>query len=137
MVEVVLVARPKSSNRLRDIWQTTQADQARDRRFAGFLQEVLAGCGLSQVDFSVGGGRILHIPQVISVSDGPPVTVNVHLLPGQTPDDFADRAEAIAENLGVAEVRVVPLGPFLIRLELLGVRDTQEAPNETNGENSV
>jgi hypothetical protein len=57
-------------------------------------------------------------PQV-SVLAGPPVGLEIRMLPGQMPADFAAHAPAIAYNLGVAEVRVVPLGPSLIRLELL------------------
>ena len=45
--------------------------------------------------------------------------LHIRTLPGQTPNNFAAHASAIAYNLGVAEVRVVPLGPSLIRLDLL------------------
>jgi hypothetical protein len=56
---------------------------------------------------------------VVSGVAGPPVGLNIRTLPGQTPDDFAAHAPAIAYNLGMAEIRVVPLGPSLIRLDLL------------------
>ncbi|MCA1681858.1 MAG: hypothetical protein LC700_01650 [Actinobacteria bacterium] len=82
------------------------------------VQDILVGRGLTQADYSIGGGRTLHIPEVISVTPGPPVGLDIRTLPGQMPDDFAAHAPAIAYNLGVVEVRVVPLGPSLIRLEL-------------------
>ena len=90
-----------------------------DQRFAWFMQDILAGCGLAIEDYSVGGGRVVHIPQVISLSDGPPESLVIKMLPGQMPEDFTAHAPAIAYDLGVTEVRVVPLEPFLIRLELL------------------
>jgi hypothetical protein len=69
--------------------------------------------------YSIGGGRGWHVPQVVSVVDGPPAALDIRTLPGQAPDDFVKHASAIAYNLGMAEVRVVPLGPSTIRLELL------------------
>jgi hypothetical protein len=56
---------------------------------------------------------------VISVADGPPVGLTIRMLPGQMPEDFAAHAQAFAYNLGVAHVRVIPLGPSRIRLDLL------------------
>lgn len=83
------------------------------------VEEIIAGLGLIQSDFSIGGGRIFHIPEVVSVAPGPPVGLDIQMLPGQTPDDFSAHAPAIAYDLGMAEVRIVPLEPSLIRLELL------------------
>ncbi len=62
---------------------------------------------------------VFHVPQVVSVVVGLPVRLDIRILPGQTPDDYAVRAPPVAYDLGVAEVRVVPLGPSLLRLELL------------------
>ncbi|HZA16708.1 MAG TPA: pentapeptide repeat-containing protein [Pseudonocardiaceae bacterium] len=93
--------------------------QARSRQLALRVEEILVGCGLSQADYSIGGGRCVHIPEVVSVVAGPPVGLDIRLLPGQTPDDFAVHASVIAFHLGVAEVRVIPLPPSLVRLELL------------------
>ncbi len=98
------------------------------------MQKIIAGCGLTQADWSIGGGRSVSIPRVVSVVAGPPMTLDISILPGQTPGDFATHAPAIAYNLGVAEVRVIPLGPSLIRLELLpepgelGVGDRHASP---------
>lgn len=90
-----------------------------DQKLAWRVQDVLVGCGLTRIDFSVAGGDSLRTPQVISVVAGPPVKLTIRTLPGQVPDDFARHAPAIAHNLGVAEVRVIPVGPSLIGLELL------------------
>jgi hypothetical protein len=92
--------------------------QEGEQRLAWRVQDIIVGLGLTQADFSLGGGRTLHIPEVISVTERP-VGLDIRMLPGQMPDDFAAHAPAIAYNLGVAEVRVVPLGPSLIRLILL------------------
>jgi hypothetical protein len=94
-------------------------DQEHDQALAWRVQDIIAGLGLTQAGSSVGGGRTTHIPQVISVADGPPVGLTIRMLPGQMPEDFAAHARAFAYNLGVAHVRVVPLGPSRIRLDLL------------------
>ncbi|MBV8993177.1 MAG: hypothetical protein JO287_05635 [Pseudonocardiales bacterium] len=93
--------------------------QAAYQRLAWHVQDILVGCGLFQADFSIGGGRVFHIPQVVSVLPGPPLGLNIRMLPGQMPDDFAAHARRIAYNLDVAEVCVIPLGSYLIRLELV------------------
>jgi hypothetical protein len=91
----------------------------RDRLLAWHLQNILVSCGLSQTDYSILGRRVVRAPLVVAVVAGPPVALDIYILPGQTPDDFAEQASAIAYSLDVAKVRVVPLGPSLIRLELL------------------
>jgi hypothetical protein len=101
--------------------------QDNDQQLAWRVQDILVGCGLSQVGYSIGGSRVFRIPQVVSVVAGPPVGVDVRILPGQTPDDFTTHAKAIAYNLDVAEVQVVPLGPYFIRLELLPKSDPARA----------
>jgi hypothetical protein len=83
------------------------------------VEEIIAGLELVQSDFSIASGRVFHVPQVVSVDPGPPVGLDIHILPGQSPDDFSAHAAAIAYDLGMAEVRVAPLGPSVIRLELL------------------
>ena len=111
-----LVGRLLASRRARRL---ERRRQIRDQRLAWRVQDIIVGCGLFQADYSIGGGRSVHIPQVTSVVAGPPVGLNIHMLPGQVPEDFVRHAHAIAYNLGVAEVRVIPRGPSLIRLELL------------------
>jgi hypothetical protein len=93
--------------------------QERDRRLAGRVEGIFGGCGLTQDGYSIASGRTFLFPQVVSVVAGPPVALYISMLPGQTPDDFAKHASAIAYHLGVAEVRVVSYGSALIRLELL------------------
>ena len=70
-------------------------------------------------DFSIGADRVYHMPEVISVDPGPPLGVDIRMLPGQSPQNFSAHAAAIADDLGMTDVRVVPLGPSDIRLELL------------------
>jgi hypothetical protein len=75
------------------------------------VENLFVGSGLSQADYSIGGGRFVHIPHVVSVVTDPTVGLDIRMLPGQTPDDFTAQATAIAYNLGVAEVRVIRSGP--------------------------
>jgi hypothetical protein len=99
--------------------QPDHTPQEHDQELAWRVQDIIAGLGLIRTDSSIAGGWAIHIPRVASVTAGPPVGLHIRLLPGQTPTDFTARAPAIAYNLGVAEVKVVPLGPSLIRLDLL------------------
>jgi hypothetical protein len=104
-------------------WQHSRAmermHEEHDQLLAWRMQDILAGLGLDQTDFSIAGGRTVHVPEVVWVEPGPPKGLNVRMLPGQTPEDFSAHAPAIAYDLDVAEVRVVPLGYPLVRLELL------------------
>lgn len=94
--------------------------RARNQRFAWRVQEIIMGCGLIQEAQSVAGGRTVRIPEVISVVAGPPRSLDIRILPGQTPEDFVAHTPAIAYSLGVAKVWVVPLDePSLIRLQLM------------------
>jgi hypothetical protein len=83
------------------------------------VQDSLAELGLTHQDYSIAGGRMVHIPQVVTVSTGPPVRLVIRMLPGQRTEDFTAHAPAIASYLGVTKVGVVPLEHPLIRLELL------------------
>lgn len=87
-------------------------------RRAAYVRKIIAERGLVQFDYSIAGGRSTHIPQVVAMTDGPPATVDIRLLPGQTPDEFVRQAPAIAYNLDVTEVTVVRIGHLLIRLVL-------------------
>jgi hypothetical protein len=87
-------------------------------QLASRLEELIIGCGLTQLGHTLNGDFNVHAPQVLSVDDGSPVRVDIHILPGQTPDHFANHARTIAYDLDLAEVRVVPLGPSRVRLEL-------------------
>ena len=64
-------------------------------------------------------GRIL-IPVIAEVTAGGPVDrLTVKLVSGQSPAGFADRAEGIANGLGVHLCQVRPVAPGLIVLELV------------------
>ncbi len=64
-------------------------------------------------------GRTL-LPVIAEVAAGGPVDrVTVKLVSGQSPADFADRAEGIAHGFGVHLCRVRPVAPGLIVLELV------------------
>jgi hypothetical protein len=111
-----LLQRSQVRRRARRLELMRQQD---NQRLASRVQDILVGRGLTQAYYGITGGRSLYVPQVMSVVTGPPVGLYIRTLPGQTPDDFAAHAPAIAYNLGVVEVRVVPIDTSLIRLELL------------------
>ncbi|MGH4025318.1 MAG: hypothetical protein ACRDRV_12155 [Pseudonocardiaceae bacterium] len=123
-----LLVHPVARYRARKLERDRQAER---QRFAWRVQDILVGVGLGRMDSSIGGGRITRGPDVVAMSAGPPVRVSVRILPGQKPDDFIARAPAIAYNLDVAEVRVVPLSPSLIRLDLLS---SPTAPPRANSQ---
>lgn len=93
--------------------------QAAYERLAERVEEIITGLGLIEEDFSIGGERIYHVPQVVAVDPGPPVKVDIHILPGQSPEIFSVHAETIAYDLGMAEVRIIRIAPSAIRLELI------------------
>jgi hypothetical protein len=117
-------ARRRARRRERKRWE-------HDQVLAWHMQKIIVGLGLTRADFSIGGGRSLHTPEVVSVIAGPPTALDIRILPGQVPHDFAAHAETIAYNLGVAEVRVLPLGPLLIRLVLLSREPSVSWASET------
>jgi hypothetical protein len=92
---------------------------AHNQILAWRVQDSLAELGLTHQDYSIAGGRMVHIPQVIRVVTGPPVGLVIRMLPGQKAETFTAHAPAIASYLGVTQVGVVPLEYPLIRLELL------------------
>jgi len=64
------------------------------------------------------GGEMMHTPRVVLAHAGPPGWVQIDMLPGQSAEDFAAHAPAIAQHLGVPEVWIIPLGRSRVRLEL-------------------
>lgn len=90
-----------------------------DQELTRQVLKILVGCGLSQNGYSISGGQNFYFPQVLSVVDGPPKGLIIRILPGQHPEHYAKHARTIAYNLDLAEVKVVPLGPYEIRLDLL------------------
>ena len=108
--------------------QRQRAHQERNQRLAWRVQDILAGCDLIQSDYSIAAGRVVHIPQVMSVTTGPPVQLTIRILPGQMPQDFTAKAPVIAYHLGMAQVKIIPLQPPFIRLDLLArVEHTNKA----------
>jgi len=98
--------------------QRERMRQMATQRLVGRVQDILVGVGLTQADFNLGGGRTLHIPEVISVAEKP-MRFTIRTLPDQIPDDFVKAAPRIAYALDVAEVHVDELGPSLIELRLV------------------
>ena len=62
---------------------------------------------------------VMVAPQVHSVDSGPPVTLLVRMLPGQTVDDFEAEAHRLAAGMDVPAVCVTPCGHGWIRVALL------------------
>ncbi|MGH3696101.1 MAG: hypothetical protein ACRDRX_19270 [Pseudonocardiaceae bacterium] len=58
-------------------------------------------------------------PQVHSVEPGPPVTLLVRMLAGQTVDDFQTHAQGIADGMGVPMVHIEPYDTGWITVSLL------------------
>ncbi len=87
------------------------------QRLAWRVQDILAGCCLIQTDYSISCGRVVHIPEVVSVVTGRTARVKIRILPGQMPEDFAKQAPTIAYHLG-RPVRVVQLEPPFVELQL-------------------
>lgn len=101
--------------------------RAGEQQLVRRVQDIIVGLGLTQVQYSVAAGYMRILPKVILVAERP-VELDIHMLPGQIPDDFAAKTKQFAYGLGVAEVRVVPLGPpYLIRLILVPA-GTNRAP---------
>jgi hypothetical protein len=96
-----------------------RAQLRHDQELAWRVQDVLAALGLYQKGSSIAAGPTFYIPRVVAVHRGSPIRLTIQTLPGQVPDDFAQRAVALAQNLGVARVRVQDCGPGLIQLDLL------------------
>jgi hypothetical protein len=96
--------------------QRACAHQRNRQELAWRVQDVLAGCGLVQVDYSIACGRVVHIPQVVSVITGPVARVTLRLLDGQLPADFTAQTQRLEYHLG-AKVDIVELEAPFIRLD--------------------
>lgn len=70
---------------------------------------------------TVTAGRIpiMVAPQLQSVDPGPPVTLQVRMLPGQVVEDFEAEAHRIAAGMDVPGVRITPCGHGLVTVALL------------------
>jgi hypothetical protein len=90
--------------------------QALDQQLAWRVQDILVGCGLSQADYSIVGGRIFHIPHVVSVIRGPPVGLDICILPGQMCDDLPRTPGRSRTTSTWPRFGWYRSGPYLIRL---------------------
>jgi hypothetical protein len=97
--------------------QLVRAHQRNKQELAWRVQDVLAGCGLVQTDYSIACGRVVHIPEVVSVIIGPVARVKLRLVVGQMPEDFTAKDQTLAYHLGAAKVNIVVLEPPFIRLD--------------------
>jgi hypothetical protein len=97
--------------------QLVRAHQRNKQELAWRVQDVFAGCGLIQTDYSVACGRVVHIPEVVAVIIGPVARVKIRLLVGQMPEDFTAKDQTLAYHLGAAQVNIVVLEPPFIRLD--------------------
>ena len=62
---------------------------------------------------------LMVAPQAQSVDPGPPVTLLVHMLPGQVADDFKAEAHRLAAGMTVPMVDITPCGHGWIKVALL------------------
>ena len=92
--------------------------QASDKLFIRRVQNSLARCGLHRINYTSTGEETLHTPRLVAADARPPSWVQIDMLPGQSAEDFAAHAPAIARHLGVPHVWIIPLGRSRIRLEL-------------------
>jgi len=64
------------------------------------VRDIFVGRGLVQHRYSIGGGRDLHVPQVISVTAEPPVGLEIRALPSQTPGTSWARIRRLSSRCG-------------------------------------
>jgi hypothetical protein len=83
------------------------------------VEEILAQCGLIQEHESIAAGPTYRFPQLISVTAGPPISVDIRMLEGQSSDNFSAHAATLAHELGMAHVQVVSSESSVIRLQLV------------------
>jgi hypothetical protein len=58
----------------------TRTRQAQYQLLAWRVQDSLADIGLIHQDYSIAGGRVVHIPEVITASAWPPANVVIRML---------------------------------------------------------
>jgi hypothetical protein len=98
--------------------------RTRDKLLIQGVQDSLVRCGPSRTEYTIAGDEMMHTPRVVLAHAGPPGWVQIDMLPGQSAEDFAAHAPAIAQHLGVPEVWIIPLGRSRVRLELPAQRDS-------------
>jgi DNA segregation ATPase FtsK/SpoIIIE-like protein len=110
----------------RRVLRAEQFQWERDQRLAWRAQEIFAGVGLISAQSTIAAGHAILIPHVVQVRHGSPTSLIVRTLPGQLPEDYTLHADRIARSLGVARIRIIGIGPSLIRVDLLEVDPLNE-----------
>jgi DNA segregation ATPase FtsK/SpoIIIE, S-DNA-T family len=95
-----------------------RAQQYMQQRLAVRMTDVLMGTALARRDVTGGGGPVVLSPQVAAVMIGPPLCMNLRLLPGQTAADVELESDRLAEAFGARRVRIIPRAPGWVRVEL-------------------
>lgn len=108
----------RGRERRQQVWDELVWDEW-DGHLARRVEDILAGLGLSHFSYSIGGGRTILVPEVVSMGPGPVRELDIEILPGQSPQDVSAHHRTIADELDVADVKVVSLGPDQIRLVLV------------------
>ncbi len=88
--------------------------------------DTMDGAKLAEHSMSAGKLAVTVAPQVESVDPGPPLTMLVRMLPGQSIDDFQDKAERIAVGMQVSTVEITPFDRGLINVVLLDLDPQSE-----------
>jgi hypothetical protein len=81
--------------------------------------DTIGNTELAHHTMTAGRLPIMVAPQVQSVDPGPPVTLLVHMLPGQVVDDFEADAHRLAAGMDVPMVSIRPCGHGWIKVALL------------------
>ncbi|HYZ35426.1 MAG TPA: hypothetical protein VE673_01705 [Pseudonocardiaceae bacterium] len=81
--------------------------------------DTMSNTELAHHTMTAGRLPVMVAPQVHSVDPGPPVTLLVHMLPGQVADDFQTNAHRLAAGMDVPMVGITPRGHGWIEVALL------------------
>jgi len=81
--------------------------------------DTMGNTDLAHHTLTAGRLPVMVAPQVQSVDPGPPVTLLVHMLPGQVVDDFKADAHRLAAGMDVPMVGITPRGHGWIEVALL------------------
>ncbi len=81
--------------------------------------DTMDGAKLAEHGMSAAKLPLTVAPHLESVDPGPPMTLLVRMLPGQSIGDFQDKAQRIAALMQVSEVQITPFDDGLINVVLL------------------
>lgn len=121
---VTTVAAPRRPGPVQK-WRCWLADRRERRewemvrqRIAWRMADVLRGTALARNASTGAAGTVVLAPEVAAVLPGPPVAVNLRLLPGQVAADVEAESHRIAEGFGARKIRIIPRAPSWVRIEL-------------------